>query len=150
MKNFVLCTCLLVSAMAYGQSSNAALDPAEPTIVGVCRYVAQTSDDGKTSTQRSVATNMKCMSRKYLLSRDAELVADYPEQTTNAANLTVKSFTAQILGKKYECTGNKFSDDAQKAINQLKSADKITLSDILVTDKAGREVPLKPCEIIIR
>lgn len=157
MKNFVLCTCLLASVTVFGQgnsavsaSNAAAHDMAEPTIVGLSIISTSTSDNGQNSTQRSMMTCLNRMPRKILLDRSTELVLDYPAETKKSAKLTLNGFTAEIWGKTYECVGNKFSEDAIKAIGRLKSCDAISINDIHAADASGHEVSVKPCKIIIR
>lgn len=128
----------------------AVVSPAEPTIVGLCKNTTSTSDKGYASNRSFMTTNLKGVARKLLLDRDTELVLDYPAQTMKAANLTIKSFSAKIMQRAYECVGNKFSEDALKAISQLKSGDKISVFDILATDETGREIQVAPCVITIR
>lgn len=128
----------------------AIVNPPAPTITGLRYSVTRTTDSGNTSTQSFTISDMKKVPRKALLNSNAELMLDYPAETMKSEKLTIHGFSAQIRQTKYECVGNRFSEDAKKAMTQLKSGDVVSITDISATDEAGKNVPAATCTIIIR
>lgn len=128
----------------------AAVDRSAPTIVGLRSSITLATKSGGTSSQNFRVTKMSNVPRRSLLSKGAELVADYPTETMQSVKLTIGGFCAQIRQTKFECVGNRFSDEATQAIAQLKSGDRIYITDIRATDEAGKEVLVTPCTITIR